>query len=732
MLRMRLFWKYSGVTMVIMVVAGFMTLLIWWGLQSFDYEDELSARDFVFALAAQPDSMEKDRSWSEAVEIRGTFDLVSPPLSDLKKTNPDWYEIQMDRYLKFTESQKAVAVDTAQINKKFRLVSLLPVTKLTTQKPDEFQKYLDSLERATNDSLIGWRILENYVAFGRIGLRAGPNNALIACSRLNVLVKRDSSLTLSLFVHYFRLWDFGVLFSEENSGKLEDVLHEQVQRPCMRASKFAALLQKKPSKSDAYEEYYFKAFAKYPNVIESALAGTMKSSDLPTLTKPTYFGNKKLFWPIWYFAFIFITLLYYFAECDYYGERPYDRNEWFRPLYYLHLIFWLPALVLFYGIWGIQVIFFTDYLLKRRRARALAAQQAQARAADPQVQPNQAPCCPPMVTRIRFAPEPSQMASVSNASVHTAENTKKKTASRIKKENDPVWYFVDYARLTERISEGAYKDLLSQGIDIAQDIEITSPRAAKGITFPAEHWQKVFNTLGVKPVNVKKQPTNFRNVECFDYEDPNAFLAKKRADFLKNREIYLKEFIAACRIGLDWEMNQKQSTISSLESSITDLGNQIFSATTKREALAREVEQLRQSTLDGQLSEQHLDETFNQICSLMHVVSVEVRNEKIIVTTDALTCKWKTKTYLFGEFEITIDTSSSNVVWKNIFRRAEGKLDTPYGTCLGNIAGSVAQLCAKRDYVNLVHVLIQFLQTTHNEYSANLRYWEVIDEEKTA
>jgi hypothetical protein len=291
-------------------------------------------------------------------------------------------------------------------------------------------------------------------------------------------------------------------------------------------------------------------------------------------------------------------------------------------------------------------------------------------------------------------------------------------------ERPAVWYFVD------KLPDGSRARLNQAGIVVAPAQITVNGQTKDGLTFPEEEWQRVFNTLDIKPVNVKKVPTDTTNVIYYVYDDPQGWLKEKRDKFLQQKENHKQRFIAECQTGVRNRIEAKRDEIKSAQQTLSDASRKIVEGTRKIEYLGREITAMEGMLAADKYSTDKLVDDFEKLCSMAHVVAVEVQSGYIRVYTDAVIIPYQGKRYKLGEFEITIKTGE-NVTYKNIFNRRNG-VDHPYGNCLGNLAEGISKLIAENDFVHVVQVMLEFLRSVHEGYEMNLQYWEVIDDQFVA
>jgi len=168
-------------------------------------------------------------------------------------------------------------------------------------------------------------------------------------------------------------------------------------------------------------------------------------------------------------------------------------------------------------------------------------------------------------------------------------------------------------------------------------------------------------------------------------------------------------------------------------------------------AEARKAEEaLRQALRVAQASEkdlyqleaspsEELGREFDELCSIPKVLSVQVNDKVIVVTTDTLYCV-DTRTRLrheIGAFEIHIPTSSSSsILWFNRTRHVQvadkQKMQAPHvafngHACLGNTKDLFPMLINKRELATAVQLAIAFIESVNvdDRWGTHISKWPI-------
>lgn len=186
-------------------------------------------------------------------------------------------------------------------------------------------------------------------------------------------------------------------------------------------------------------------------------------------------------------------------------------------------------------------------------------------------------------------------------------------------------------------------------------------------------------------------------------------------------------------------LGKAKQNIDKADSEIEELGKKISSLLRLKEEA--NTLYMAYSNQDTTLIQNQLE----QIADLPKVdlVKLEVKSSSsaLVVTTNTLYCTVSNGgTYLLGEYKIAIKLGTSSIVIKNLDEKnrrysywGEGcqhpHINPSGQACFGNIRELLAQLCQEHQYMAIVDILINFLESANlndsaGHYAAN---WDLVD-----
>jgi hypothetical protein len=428
--------------------------------------------------------------------------------------------------------------------------------------------------------------------------------------------------------------------------------------------------------------------------------------------------SKGIFWLPAVLGYIIITLVpflrYIFvATYNWSGERrQWYRVEWGKLITWLHALIWFPWVAITLLCFGIKWAFTTNFAELRRKLR-----ERRMRLEGPieEIQQHLQPT-PTAESEGAAQPTPPPEGARIEESLQTEQTSTADGNGATKPVMRESLYFVT------NFDDDAESRLSEVGIRVkrTQLIINDDKESTDGILFPVRDWQQVFRILGVKPVQMQRSKTNVANVTYLEFVNPSGFMAEMRRDLETNFQEYQKLFSIECTKSYAERIRLKRTTIESARLGISKAMTAIATLTRSLQLEEPELKTLEaQAALDGS----NFQLMFQQLTEMEHVVGVKVERGVIHVFTDALRINYNNKSYLMGEFEITIKTDECNVTWSNLFRK-RGSAHHPYGDCLGNAATGVAKLLGERNYTHVVQVVLKLLQTVHGDYADKLEDWE--------
>jgi len=718
MVTLSYFWRGVRFLTLFMLIGGILGFLVFDLFQLHDENHNNLSHDVLYALIDQPDSVSvisMDNAGQDVLVALGVYEKIDHGLPDDYAYGPPYIEYNR------TES------DSAKIAKRLEVLVKLYDYGLRIDKEDDQRDFIKEFQEMVHEDSIGftgWQILEQYYMFGNWDLDADDDD-------YDKLIEYWRTLGKSFLPveNYFRLRKYSLRTNEGKQGEVLAIFRQLKDDENIKASVFIEqyFLLRYHSEMISSQIAFgslFSVLEDEPQKVIKAALGTLEPGEIPESYDLKWHEGKKGYMIAWFLFFnVMSFLLGYLPKC--YGWGYYNRNpqkfydiEWGRPIVYLFILLWLPGILVYVIPWGIIKLLFTDHAKVRRERETREALEAE----------------------LNFVPEPEPEPVIGHDAEAYVEPHSEPAQAPAKKPEPVVeeikfksiWFFVDNNRLTGKVTKSSFQNLAKRGIAIASTQIGKDDETRIGITFPAEHWQHVYREFGIKPINIRKYNSGVENIVIFEFDDPQGFLAEKQTEFNENRDEQEAQFIAECRRAVQQQIDAKEVEIDTNNADVTKAVSIFATLNQKNEVLNREISALAEAYDQDQYSEMNLKKSFEQICSMAHVAAISVEDGMIRVYTDELFIKFKKKTYRMGEYEIAINTETNNVEWKNLFHAysdGNDKVHHPYGTCLGNIADGVAQLLAKHDYVNLIHVLIKFLQTVHGDYAKYLKYWEVVSDE---
>ncbi len=188
----------------------------------------------------------------------------------------------------------------------------------------------------------------------------------------------------------------------------------------------------------------------------------------------------------------------------------------------------------------------------------------------------------------------------------------------------------------------------------------------------------------------------------------------KRKEFMSQKERFRQMYIQACAGRIHSVTDEKRKQVTQAERDIERLTQQLIELSRHTEIVRAELNGLANSN-DGLNS--RFGKEFDQLFENDKINRVEVDETKIEVYTNDMIINHRDYEYNFGPFMIQILLNGQ----LRIFALKHGTRETheivhPHvqqGSvgCLGNISSEVAKLIARQEYVVLVNLIIDFLQS---------------------
>lgn len=188
------------------------------------------------------------------------------------------------------------------------------------------------------------------------------------------------------------------------------------------------------------------------------------------------------------------------------------------------------------------------------------------------------------------------------------------------------------------------------------------------------------------------------------------------------------------------EMEQNRINLTNVENKIEASKIQITSSVRERNRLLKIIdggEEIINERVKTMLKDLDL------VANMPKIIDLHVKGETIEVYTTQLVCHTNnSKMYKLGGFRIEININNSEVRFfgldKEFCRQGYWTSKDPHphvdgsggNACLGNVSGTVAELCAQYQIYPLVNILIDFLEAVNVEDTAGQRVtsWDRCDE----
>jgi len=201
----------------------------------------------------------------------------------------------------------------------------------------------------------------------------------------------------------------------------------------------------------------------------------------------------------------------------------------------------------------------------------------------------------------------------------------------------------------------------------------------------------------------------------------------------RDREANRRKWIEISKKKLSLEKQKTESTIKSRRTDLSSLGRQIETA---QRGLAEAEAKL---TNLNEAIEMKKDETgrelgaeFDQLLGFPLVKAVKVEDNEIKVYTDTIYISRRWKKYEIGNFLICIGTRENGyILIRNLSNTSSCGQHHPYtmgldGFCFGNLRDQIDKLLIQRDYLTLIVVILQALQTAEGDASDRVEYWKEV------
>ncbi|MBI2633593.1 MAG: hypothetical protein HYW78_04405 [Parcubacteria group bacterium] len=199
---------------------------------------------------------------------------------------------------------------------------------------------------------------------------------------------------------------------------------------------------------------------------------------------------------------------------------------------------------------------------------------------------------------------------------------------------------------------------------------------------------------------------------------------KRRETIEKNKNAY----IAACKKRIEIECQNIQKTISATDAQLRAMSTNFIELSRGQETL---IMRLNMLTKRQTQEEERFIEEYKKLFEMPYVESVDVSENRIIVSTDCISIRYDDHVYAIGKFTIDIEINSGLTI-KNTTRRLsidDYYYDHPHirggSPCLGNIGDSITKLISRYEFSLVIQLLVQFLETYNpeNPYKA-ISYWK--------
>jgi len=176
------------------------------------------------------------------------------------------------------------------------------------------------------------------------------------------------------------------------------------------------------------------------------------------------------------------------------------------------------------------------------------------------------------------------------------------------------------------------------------------------------------------------------------------------------------------------EIQQLRAKLSSLGTEIETLQRNLALAENRRKTL--EIA-FKKREIDKKTKEE-LEMEFDRLLKIPLVKAVKVQKREIKVFTDTIYITYKGRKYEIGNFLIRIGTTGEGYIKIiNLCNTSNCGRHHPYSSnrgedtiCFGNLTGSIDQLLVERDYLSLIIVILQALQTARGDNPQRVKQWK--------
>ena len=224
--------------------------------------------------------------------------------------------------------------------------------------------------------------------------------------------------------------------------------------------------------------------------------------------------------------------------------------------------------------------------------------------------------------------------------------------------------------------------------------------------------------------------------------DPAKRQERKEARKKAEREAMKKVWIEKIRGRLQWQKKEAEEAVAKTENAVRDLQRQLVEKIRSADELRVRARYLKEE-MEREGATEMYEREFTQLFELPHVVDVKFSDRTIEVFTDNLYCDEGGKRYDFGKYRMVIQTDGKEggVQFFNLTRKVRGfdgrmchhpHVFSEGNACFGNIQEAIPELIAKSEYVVLVTLCLQFLQSVSVEDQAGrwVTNWPVVTPEK--
>lgn len=178
------------------------------------------------------------------------------------------------------------------------------------------------------------------------------------------------------------------------------------------------------------------------------------------------------------------------------------------------------------------------------------------------------------------------------------------------------------------------------------------------------------------------------------------------------------------------KVRQARDRLSRLGTEIEDIQRELAEAEAELNVTNKSLEAISTKTEEEWIAD------FEKLRRFSLVKAVEVCGTDIRVFTNTIFIEFEEKRYEIGNFLIKIDTQQRTlgaVTIENLCNTSDCGRHHPYGDdvggyCFGNIQDQLEELLEERDYLTVIVVILQALQTAQGDSTEKIQNWKEVEE----